>query len=95
MPLGVELYKIYVQQAARHNMQTINISDFRANLLKYLEKANEGEQITVTTNGKLIATITAPVQQKQLAKKQLHELAASAKLQDVTSPVDSQWDATL
>jgi len=76
-------------------MQTVNISDFRANLLEYLKKANQGEQIMVTTNGKLIATITAPIQQKQLAREQLNNLAASASLQDVTSPVDSNWDATL
>jgi len=76
-------------------MQTINISDFRANLLKYLQKANQGEQIMVTTNGKSIATITPPVQQKQLAKEQLSALAASAKLKDVISPIESQWDAAL
>lgn len=76
-------------------MQTVNISDFRANLLEYLKKANQGEQIMVTTNGKLIATITAPIQQKQLAREQLNDLAASAILQDVTSPIDSDWDATL
>jgi prevent-host-death family protein len=74
-------------------MQIVNISDFRANLLKYLEKANSGEQISVTTNGKLLATIIPPVQQKELARKQLQELAATAKIHDVTSPVDSQWDA--
>jgi prevent-host-death family protein len=76
-------------------MQTVNISDFRANLLEYLKKANQGEQIMVTTNGKLIATITAPIQQKQLAREQLNNLAASASLQDVTSPIDSDWDAAL
>lgn len=74
-------------------MLIVNISDFRANLLKYLEKANSGEHISVTTNGKLLATITPPVQQKELARKRLEELATSAKIHDVTSPIDSQWDA--
>jgi antitoxin (DNA-binding transcriptional repressor) of toxin-antitoxin stability system len=76
-------------------MMTINISELRANLLKYLDKANHGEQITVTTNGKVIATICAPVDQKEAAKAQLAELAASAKIHDVVSPVDAQWDASL
>ena len=74
-------------------MQTVNISDFRANLLKYLEKANAGEQISVTTNGRLIATIIPPVDQKILARKQLRELASSAKVHDATSPIDDQWNA--
>lgn len=74
-------------------MHTINISDFRANLLKYLEIANSGEQISVTSNGKLLATITPPVKQKELAKQQLKTLAAQAKIHDVTSPTDCEWDA--
>ncbi|PCK05778.1 MAG: prevent-host-death family protein [Alteromonadaceae bacterium] len=74
-------------------MQTVNISDFRANLLKYLEKANSGEQISVTTNGKLLATIAPPINQKQQAKQQLAQLAKSTKVFDVVSPIDSEWDA--
>lgn len=73
-------------------MQTVNISDFRANLLKYLEKANAGEQISVTTNGKLLATITPPANQKQLAQQQLELLAKSAKIHDVVAPIDSEWE---
>lgn len=76
-------------------MLTVNISDFRANLLKYLEKASHGEQITVTTNGRVLATITPPIDKKAMAKEQLRELAATAKLHDVTSPLDTQWDVML
>ncbi len=76
-------------------MQTVNISDFRANLLKYLEKANAGEQINVTTNGKLLATITAPSQQKQLAQQQLQQIAQSAQILDVVTPTDTEWDSEL
>jgi len=76
-------------------MHTVNISDFRANLLKYLEKANSGEIINVTTNGKLIATITPPINQKQQAKEQLALLAKSAKVMDVVAPTDSEWDANI
>jgi len=72
-------------------MQTINISDFRANLLKYLEVANSGEQISVTSNGKLLATITPPVNQKEQARQKLKALASTAKIHDVTSPIDSDW----
>ena len=76
-------------------MLTINISDFRANLLMYLEKANMGESISVTTNGRLLATIIPPIQQKELANKHLQELASTAKLGDLTSPADEPWDALL
>lgn len=74
-------------------MQTINISDFRANLLKYLEIANSGEQISITSNGRLLATITPPVGQKDEAKKQLKALAVKAQVHDVTTPTNESWDA--
>ncbi len=74
-------------------MQTINISDFRANLLKYLEIANSGEQIAVTSNSKLLATVIPPINQKELAKQQLKALSSTAKIHDITSPTYSEWDA--
>ena len=76
-------------------MQTVNISDFRANLLKYLEKANSGEQINVATNGKLIATIVPPLNQKQLARQQLEQLAQHAKIIDVVTPTEVDWNANI
>ncbi|WP_289154784.1 type II toxin-antitoxin system prevent-host-death family antitoxin [Porticoccus sp. W117] len=75
-------------------MQTVNISDFRANLLKYLEIANSGKHISVTSNGKLLATITPPENQKEQAKKQLQAIAEKAAVYDVTTPTDCEWDAS-
>lgn len=74
-------------------MLTVNISELRSNLLKYLEKAGGGEQITVTSNGKVLATIAPPVDRKAMARAQLKDLAATAKLTDITSPVDAEWEA--
>jgi prevent-host-death family protein len=69
-------------------MQTISISDLRANLLKYLEGASSGEQILVTSNGKPLASITAPEDKNDIAKEQLRALAVTAKIHDVIAPID-------
>ena len=69
-------------------MQTISISDLRTNLLTYLEIAGSGEQILVTSNGKLLASITAPEDKKDIAKEQLRALALTAKIHDVIAPAD-------
>jgi prevent-host-death family protein len=74
-------------------METVNISDFRANLLKYLEKANAGQHFTVTTNGKVLAMLSPPIQLREAAKHQLAGLAATAKIHDATSPIEEGWDA--
>ncbi|GAA3952694.1 type II toxin-antitoxin system prevent-host-death family antitoxin [Allohahella marinimesophila] len=74
-------------------MLTVNISELRANLLNYLEKASQGEQITVTTKGRVLATIAAPVDRKSMAQQRLRELAETARINDVTTPLDAEWDA--
>jgi len=74
-------------------MRSVNISEFRANLLKYLEIANSGEEISVTSNGKLLATISQPSNQKEAAKEKLALLAATAEIGDMISPIDTDWEA--
>lgn len=76
-------------------MQTINISDFRANLFKYLEMVSSGEMLSVTSNGKLLATVTPPANQKSSAKEELKSIANTAKIHDITSPIDAEWGASL
>ena len=74
-------------------MQTINISEFRANLLKYLELANTGEAISVTSNGRTLATVTPPTNQKEEARNKLNAIAQNAEIGDIVSPLDEIWDA--
>lgn len=74
-------------------MQTVNISELRSNLLKYLETAQAGEQISVTSNGRVLATICAPLDAKEQSRMQLQTLARTAVLRDVVSPVAADWEA--
>ena len=76
-------------------METVNISEFRANLLNYLKKAKEGHQIIITSHGETLATIVPPLDQNRQAKAKLRQLAKSAVLKDVVSPVEDKWDALL
>lgn len=68
-------------------MQTVSISDFRTNLLHYLEMANTGQSLQVTSHGRLLATIIPPLDNKALAKQKLQELAKQSKIGDVISPI--------
>lgn len=61
-------------------MQIINISEFRANLLMYLKQVQNGEEITVTSSGHILATLVAPVSQKEIARKKLNQIAKKAKI---------------
>ena len=74
-------------------MKNVSISELRANLLKYLEIVQQGKQITVTSKGRPLATLTPPVSQHTAAKARLKTLAKTAAIHDVLSPTDESWDA--
>ena len=71
----------------------INITDFRANLLKYLKLAQLGEEIVITSKGKPLANITPPTEQKEIALKKLKNIAKTPMIGDVITPINNNWDA--
>jgi len=75
-------------------MQNINISDFRANLLSYLQKAHDGEELTVTSHGEVLATILPPIDKREKARKTLNALSKTAIIGDIVSPTKDDWKAT-
>ena len=91
---SVKLYICFVQQRRRStDMKNVSISEFRANLLKYLMRVKHGEQINVTSKGDLLATLSPPASQQNAARTKLRELANTAVLHDVLSPIEESWDA--
>lgn len=74
-------------------MQTVSISEFRAHLLKYLTQVQQGSQITVTSNDKVLATLSPPVSQQDAARAKLGTLAETATIHDIVSPIGESWDA--
>ena len=74
-------------------METVNISELRANLLNYLKKAKQGNEIVITSHGEILATIVPPVDKNQQAKAKLKLLAKSAVIGDIVSSADDTWDA--
>jgi len=74
-------------------MPNVNISDFRANLLSYLQKAHNGEELTITSHGEVLATILPPINKQEKAKKRLSTLAKTALIGDIVSPTTGEWKA--
>jgi len=75
-------------------MKSVSISEFRANLLKYLKLVQQGEPINVTSKGNVMASLTPPASLQDAARAKLDALAATAVIHDVTSPIDETWEAS-
>lgn len=74
-------------------MINVSISEFRANLLKYLKIVQHGEQLNVTSKGTPLATLTPPISQNETSRAKLKKLAKTAIIHDVLSPAEESWDA--
>ena len=94
MLIPLRLYIYLVQHRRRVTcMKNVSISEFRANLLKYLTLVQKGEPINVTSKGAVMATLSPPVSQQKAAKMKLEQLAKTAVIHDVVSPIEDSWDA--
>ena len=94
MMTPLNLYITFVQLQERNpDMKNVSISEFRAHLLKYLRRVQQGEPINVTSKGTVLATLTPPVSQQDVARTRLRDLANTAILHDVISPIGDSWDA--
>ncbi len=74
-------------------METIAVSDLRANLMQILKRIEAGATIVITSRGREIARLTPPDDKTSNARKALAELRKTAIIGDVLSPVDEEWAA--
>lgn len=94
MLVPLKLYIHFVQLRKRSTvMKNVSISELRVRLLHYLSLVQQGEEIDVTSKGRVLATLTPPVGQQNAAKTKLGKLAGTAVIHDVISPVEDSWDA--
>ena len=75
-------------------MKQVNITELRQHLPSYLSSVQKGDEISVTSHGRIIARIIPPDEPQKEASKQLEALRKQACfVGDVLSPIDDQWDA--
>lgn len=74
-------------------MLEVSVTTFRKHIPVYLEKVRIGEDITLTSRGKVIARLVPPGDQRLSAKEQLVALRVASHIGDVTSPVGERWEA--
>ncbi|TAJ77746.1 MAG: type II toxin-antitoxin system prevent-host-death family antitoxin [Gallionellaceae bacterium] len=75
-------------------MLEVSVTTFRNHIPDYLEKVRNGEDIALTSKGKIIAKLTPPSgNERQSARQQLAALRATSRIGDVVSPLNADWEA--
>jgi prevent-host-death family protein len=74
-------------------MLEVSVTTFRNHIPDYLGKVRKGENIALTSRGKVIARLLPPGDERLKARQRLLELRTSCHIGDVVSPLDEEWEA--
>jgi prevent-host-death family protein len=74
-------------------MQQVKITDLRAHLPAFLKKVSKGEQIQITSHGKVIARLVPENNIVETAQKRLDALRGTMIVGDIMETLDSNWSA--
>lgn len=74
-------------------MRQINITELRNHLPAYIGRVKKGEQLLVTSRGKVVASLVPVRDERETARKRLAELRACCTVGDVVSPIGEGWEA--
>jgi prevent-host-death family protein len=75
-------------------MKQVNVTEFRAHLPEYLSKVRNGETITVMSRGQPVARLVPAIGHVEHARERLVALRKQARIGDIVSPIDVEWNAT-
>lgn len=74
-------------------MQSVAVSELRANLMKILKRIERGSSIAITSRGRVVAKLIPAEESIKSAEEKLTRIRKTAKIHDVLSPIRENWKA--
>ena len=74
-------------------MVEVNVTEFRNHLPEYLGRVKKGEEVMLTSHGKVVARMSPVVDESLSAREQLLLLRGKCRIGDVTAPLGEVWEA--
>jgi len=74
-------------------MIQVNVTELRNNLPAYMGKVKAGEEVAVTSRGKIIARLIPEVDESVAARLRLDAIRKECRVGDVITPIGEIWEA--
>jgi prevent-host-death family protein len=74
-------------------MTEVNVSDLRQHLPSYLRRVQAGEELAITSHGRVVARLVPDSDPSAAAKARLAQLRSKAIVNDVVAPIGEDWEA--
>ena len=75
-------------------MIEVNVTEFRNHLPEYLGQVRKGEDIFLTSRGRIVARVMPVTDERSAAREALLLLRGKCRIGDVISPLDEKWEAS-
>lgn len=74
-------------------MTSNNVTELRQHLPNYLKQVQQGEEIVITSHGKILARLVPDKQEseREAALKRLEALRGTVIVGDIMAPLDEEW----
>lgn len=73
-------------------MIKVNVTELRNNLPTYLGKVKTGEEVAVTSRGRVIARLVPEIDESSAARQRLLAARKESWVGDVVSPTGEAWE---
>lgn len=74
-------------------MITVNVTALRSRLPEFLGKVKAGQEVKVTSRGRVIARIVPEADVSRAARERLIAMRPKCRIGDAVSPICDSWDA--
>lgn len=71
----------------------VQVSEFRRQLAYWLRLAEAGEAISIRSGTRVVARIGPALDERQSAEARLQQARRRARIGDILSPIEQEWDA--
>lgn len=88
-----DMYILHVQTEGRGTVITVNVTALRNRLPEYLGRVRAGEEVAITSRGRVVARMVPDTDSATRARQMLKSLRGSCTIGDVISPTGAQWNA--
>jgi len=72
-------------------MPTVSVTEFRQHLPTWLKRGQAGEEIHITSRGRVIARLLPEEDPAEAASKRLKTLQGTVIIGDILVPLDEEW----
>ena len=86
-------FEMYIYKIKVIYMIIVNVTELRKHIPAYMNKVKAGEEVAITSRGKVVARLVPEVDEGRAARMRLASIRKESWVGDVITPTGEPWEA--